>query len=91
MIDHKKLDNILTMIDAGPSTCSDCFNQFHCSLGCPDVCPFDDQFHPDIRPDCIKEKWLGLAGLLELSGHLTPFASESDFLDFFHRISSQRM
>lgn len=89
--DHEKLGKILEKYDSGLSVCSDCFNQFHCSLGCPDICPFNDQYNKDAQPDCIKEKWLGLAVLLEQAGHLTAFETESVFLDFFHNVSCQRI
>jgi uncharacterized protein len=89
--DHEELGMILEKYESGLSVCSDCFNQLHCSLGCPDICPFNDQYNTDLQPDCIKEKWLGLAGILEQAGHLTEFSTESAFLDYFHNVSCQRI
>jgi uncharacterized protein len=89
--DHKKLGMVLEKYESGLSVCSHCFNQFHCSMGCPDRCPFHDQYHKDLQPDCIKEKWLGVAGLLETAGLLGEFTSESAFLEYFHNVSCQRI
>lgn len=33
-----RLDALLAPL---PRSCNDCFNQFHCSRGCPDVCPLE--------------------------------------------------
>jgi len=89
--DHEKLDHLIGKNETGLDICSDCFNQFHCSLGCPEVCPFNNQYNKTIQPDCIKEKWLGLASLLEQTGHLVKFTTESAFLDFFQHVSYQRI
>jgi len=71
--------------------CSDCFNQFHCSQGCPAVCPFDENFHESDTPECIKEKWLGLAAILGNAGYLRTFDSEISFVEFFSGITVHRL
>jgi hypothetical protein len=90
-VDHVRLDMILKEYGPGLSVCSDCFNQFHCSMGCPEICPFKDQYHEDLQPDCIKEKWLGVAGLLEKAGLLGEFTTESAFLEYFHNLTFERI
>ncbi|MBN2215677.1 MAG: hypothetical protein JW723_15720 [Bacteroidales bacterium] len=86
-----KWNSILKKYETELSVCVNCFNQFHCSHGCPDICPFEDNYNIDIQPDCIKEKWLGLAAVLERTGYLRDFENKEDFFDFFQNISSRRL
>lgn len=89
--DVKILHQIMKTYDSDMADCLDCFNQFHCSHKCPDLCPFQDQ--PEIleQSGCIREKWLGLASVLEYAGYLPEFNSEMEFSDFFQNSSYCRI
>jgi uncharacterized protein len=89
--DKEILHQIIQQYDSAMINCSNCFNQFHCSQGCPDICPFNDQYNVSVQPDCIREKWLGLAFILEYAGYLKKFDSEPEFFDFFRNISYRRI
>ncbi len=88
-LDQDKVNIIVRKYGEDPAVCSACFNQFHCSHGCPDLCPFNYQYSIAARPDCLRERWLGLASVLEYSGYLNKFYSKSEFADFFQNISSE--
>lgn len=90
LCDREKLSDIISKSRAELSACADCFNQFHCSKACPDLCPFEDGFQASEEPDCLKEKWLGLAGILELAGYFITFSDKVECMDFFERSSYQR-
>jgi uncharacterized protein len=68
------------------NVCKSCFNQFHCSHGCPHLCPFEEDYNVAIQPECKKEKWIALATLLELSNCLPDFSNFSEFSEFFDNI-----
>lgn len=82
--------NILERSRLNLQECTTCFNQFHCSKACPEICPFDEQFAPCVVPACTKEKWLGLSRILEVSGHLPKFKNFRNFEVFFNNISIQK-
>jgi len=89
--DQEKLSDIILKSRTELYACLDCFNQFHCSSACPDLCPFEESFQPSEEPDCLKEKWLGLAGILELAGYFITFSDKAECIDFFERSSYQRI
>ena len=89
--DLKTLSKIIEKYGEELSVCSDCFNQFHCSHGCPDVCPFNREYNTRIIPDCTTQKWLGLAAILENAGFLRVFKNEKECSDFFGNISCERI
>ena len=85
--DHEKLGRINDIQSYKPTQCSNCFNQFHCSLGCPGICPFNDNFKLNSQPDCIKEKWLGLESLLSAAGYNLYQLSEPELNTFFNAVT----
>jgi len=89
--DHEIIDKLIDKYSKDPVVCSECFNQFHCSHGCPDICPFNDQYNITLKPDCLREKWLGLAWILENAGYLKDFYNEAEFADYFHHITFERI
>jgi uncharacterized protein len=90
-IESMKLYQTFKVAVSRLTECLDCFNRYHCSQGCPSVCPFEKNYHESVIPGCTKEKWLGLAAILEFAGYLKPFGDESAFFDFFSNISYTRI
>ena len=89
--DHKALSQIIKKYGEELCVCSDCFNQFHCSHGCPDVCPFNRGYNNSVIPACTTQKWLGLAAILENAGCLRIFENERECSDFFGNVSCERI
>lgn len=67
--------------------CRNCFNQFHCSHACPQLCPFEEGYQVTLQPACKKEVWISLAALLELSNCLPSFHDKAECSEFFKHIS----
>ena len=40
-LDGARIARIRHLLSRWPARCQDCFNRFHCTLGCPDSCPLD--------------------------------------------------
>jgi uncharacterized protein len=89
--DHQALSKIIKKYGEELSVCSDCFNQFHCSHGCPDICPYNGEYNISSIPGCTAQKWLGLADILENTGYLKIFKNETECSDFFGNISCERI
>lgn len=91
VIDNNKLGEISQKYHIELNECTDCFNQFHCAHGCPDICPFSEDYQVNRLPDCNREKWLGLAGILEAAGYKLTFGSETVCTDFFRNIHHKQI
>ena len=89
--DRKKMKEIIKIYNSELNECTHCFNQFHCSHGCPDICSMTDHYSNIQQPDCIKEKWLGLAAILEKAGYIKEFKTKSEFIDFFQNITCHEL
>lgn len=88
---NEKMNVLNKIYDSEINECLHCFNQFHCSHGCPDLCPMTGHYNIFTKPDCIREKWLGMAAILEEAGYLKQFKTKSAFLNFFQRIDYQEL
>ena len=42
----QRIAELRSELTAWPEGCHDCFNRFHCTLGCPDACPLDGDRAP---------------------------------------------
>jgi sulfatase maturation enzyme AslB (radical SAM superfamily) len=42
-LEARQITALRRILGAWPGSCGDCFNRFHCSLGCPDSCPLGPQ------------------------------------------------
>ena len=42
LLDKRQIDYLRQVLFPLPEQCRDCFNQYHCVRGCPEVCPLDD-------------------------------------------------
>jgi hypothetical protein len=40
-MDRRRIAELRHALALRPRRCRECFNQFHCTLGCPDACPLD--------------------------------------------------
>lgn len=65
---RRRLGALSRTLSAPYPQCRECFNQYHCAKGCPNVCPVA-QPNGEVAPfDCVVEKSIGLATLLANAG-----------------------
>lgn len=73
-IDYRRVQTLRRQLSVTPNECVDCFNRFHCTKGCPDVCLLEatpqgfGETHPDFR--CLMQRALSRAILLEAAENL---------------------
>lgn len=82
-IDQGRLDDILAVPGQLAEQCTNCFNQTHCSRGCPALCPFSNNRHQSF--DCRWLQWLGLANLLEAANIQLPVSSGDELINFLEQ------
>lgn len=81
-----KLKFLYRQVATPYAQCNDCFNYYHCSKGCPEICPvsfMDTQIKPF---DCRIEKWISLANVIESAGYEIEDADIESCEDFLSSI-----
>jgi sulfatase maturation enzyme AslB (radical SAM superfamily) len=64
--DRRRITTLRHGLSRWPERCRDCFNRFHCTLGCPDSCPVEPQVDPpEFR--CQVQMALALRALDEIA------------------------
>jgi sulfatase maturation enzyme AslB (radical SAM superfamily) len=59
VLDHRKINVLRTAVRATPSKCLSCFNQYHCSRGCPDLCPLNSNTQNEDFRCLVQQKLMG--------------------------------
>jgi uncharacterized protein len=85
IFDKDKLLKYYTNIFTTKEQCKDCFNYYHCSKTCPDVCILNESSSKNIDFDCRIQKWLALVDLFESSDSTIPDKTSDDIELFFNR------
>lgn len=83
--DWKKLQSMFDSMRRGHLQCEDCFNQYHCSRNCPDLCPLQESDH-DSEFDCSILKWIALADIIEKTGTAVAFDTREECINYFKSI-----
>jgi sulfatase maturation enzyme AslB (radical SAM superfamily) len=47
-LEPRRITALRRILGAWPESCGNCFNRFHCSIGCPDSCPLEPQAEPSV-------------------------------------------
>lgn len=63
-------EDIFEKLSRDDPACLGCFNRFHCSRGCPDVCPANGEIHDAGSFRCRVNRTLAKADLLETAERL---------------------
>lgn len=85
-IDEKKLNTFYSVLNETGAFCQDCFNYLHCAKGCPEICPFQKNYTNKIERNCVTERWIGLANILEYVGINFYSQIQEDCESFFSSI-----
>jgi uncharacterized protein len=76
-IEYQKLQSFFLSLRQEAGKCQKCLNRFHCSRGCPEVCPLEPNYLQSLSQfDCEIQKNIGYALQTE-KGHL-PFRDVED-------------
>lgn len=84
-IDWQKLGSLFSSINRTNSQCNNCFNDYHCAKNCPLICPLSELEH-ESEFDCTINKWIGLANILEATGHLMDISTREECMDYFKNV-----
>jgi uncharacterized protein len=84
-IDWQKLGSLSKSIDRTNPQCDNCFNDYHCAKNCPLICPLSELEH-DSEFDCTINKWIGLANIIEATGHVMDINSREECMDYFKNV-----
>jgi uncharacterized protein len=90
-LDKGKMNRLYKTYDNELLECNACFNQFHCSHGCPAICPFEEPYTNTIIPDCEMEKWISLAFIISQAGYLKEFEGSNECADFFDNVKYRKI
>jgi len=85
-LDKEKINGLYKIYINELLECKTCFNQFHCSHGCPEICPFEERYTNTINPDCDMEKWISLAFIINQAGYIKEFEGTTECSDFFENV-----
>ena len=69
VLEEGKLLSIYRKVATPYDQCKDCFNYYHCSKGCPEICPVAGTHAPAAPFDCRVERWMSLANIIEWAGY----------------------
>ncbi len=78
-------DHFMGRVNEMPHQCESCFNRHHCSMGCPEICPW--RYDPSAPFNCDWLKWLGMAHLLQAVGIELPLDTPARLQNYFREWS----
>lgn len=87
IVNWKKLHDIVRRGTRIRDRCRTCFNQLHCAMGCPDLCPVRN--NPGDY-DCTIERLIGLASLFVRAGYSWRYIKEAGGLDFLAAVGIEQ-
>jgi uncharacterized protein len=91
VLDTEKLSRMIRKLAKPYRQCENCFNFWHCSKGCPTVCPLQEDTQDTAGFDCTINKWIGLANLMKAVGLEIRDDQIDDVESFFSQVVVRRM
>ena len=70
ILNQERVDGLQEGLSRQPTKCADCFNQFHCTRGCPDLCLANDPDAGEGEFRCRVNRLLALAAIEECAAAL---------------------
>ncbi len=67
MCEQPELDRLRHKLTSRPQSCLECFANYHCTFGCPDFCPINNDDDPKESFRCVINQLILLEGLQALS------------------------
>ncbi|MCX6143210.1 MAG: radical SAM protein [Ignavibacteriales bacterium] len=84
-IDWEKLRRLSESVHRTNPQCDNCYNQFHCAKNCPSICPLSE-LELESEFDCTIFKWIGLANIIEATGHVVDINTREECMDYFKSV-----
>lgn len=89
-VDWQGLENLAQAVKDQEGWCEGCFNRLHCAKGCPERCPVTPALGLD-PPDCLVEKRIGIANIVEASGFQLGSMPPEEVERFFREVEIREL
>lgn len=89
VFDMQALNSQISRLNVLSPKCKSCFNRWHCAMGCPEKCAL--RSNEETHYNCIIEKWIGLANVIEAAGIEITNNQINNCKEFFEEISIREL